>query len=237
MKIGIMQPYFFPYIGYFSLIKYVDKFIFFDTPQYISHGWVNRNRILDQKGNPDYITVPIKKVSRETPIKEIEISMDKNWRETIVGKLSVYKRKAPNYDAVINFVKDILYGSEYSNLSELNCMSIERTCEMIGLTNDFSVFSKMDLQIGQVNAPDEWALYITRALQGDIYVNPPGGQSFFDKEKYESNNIKLQFLESRLRPYIQRIGRFEPGLSILDAMMFCKNDEIKDMLEDYRIIE
>lgn len=237
MKIGIMQPYFFPYIGYFSLIKYVDQFIFFDTPQYISHGWVNRNRILDQKGDPDYIIVPIKKASQKTPIKDIEISMDKNWRETIVGKLTVYKRKAPNYDAVMNFVKDILYGSEYSSLSELNCMSIERTCEMIGLKNDFSVFSKMNLQIGQVNAPDEWALYITKALQGDVYVNPPGGQSFFDKEKYESNHIKLQFLESRLRPYVQRIGRFEPGLSILDVMMFCKNDEIRGMLEDYRIIE
>nr|WP_204162773.1 WbqC family protein [Sporofaciens musculi] len=69
MKIGIMQPYFFPYIGYFSLIEYVDKFIFFDTPQYISHGWVNRNRVLNQNGNPDYIIVPIKKHHRKLQLR------------------------------------------------------------------------------------------------------------------------------------------------------------------------
>lgn len=237
MKIGIMQPYFFPYIGYFSLIEYVDKFIFFDTPQYISRGWVNRNRVLNQNGNPDYIIVPIKKASQETPIKDIEIADNKKWRETIVGKLTIYKRKAPNYDIVMNFVKDVLYESEYSNLSELNCRSIVRTCEFIGVKGDFSVFSKMNLQIGKICAPDEWALYITKALQGNVYVNPPGGQSFFDKEKYKSNNIKLQFLESELKPYIQRIGHFEQGLSILDIMMFCKGNEIKDILEDYKIIE
>ena len=237
MRIGIMQPYFFPYVGYFSLIEYVDKFIFFDTPQYISHGWVNRNRVLKQDGNPDYIIVPIKKAPQETSIKDIEIANNKKWRETIVGKLTIYKRKAPNYDIVMDFIKDVLYESEHSNLSELNCRSIVRTCEFIGLKGNFDVFSKMNLQIDQIHAPDEWALYITKALQGDIYVNPPGGQSFFDKEKYKSNNIKLQFLESGLKPYIQRIGHFEPGLSIIDVMMFCKSGEIKDILEDYRIIE
>ena len=73
MKLGIMQPYFLPYIGYFSLIHYVDEFIFFDTPQYISHGWVNRNRILKQGGGTNYIVVPIAKARRETPIKDIQI--------------------------------------------------------------------------------------------------------------------------------------------------------------------
>lgn len=237
MKIGIMQPYFFPYVGYFSLIRYVDKFIFFDTPQYINHGWVNRNRVLKQDGNLDYIIVPVKKASQKTPIKEIEIANENSWRETIIGKLTVYKRKAPNYQKVMDFIKDVLYTSEYRKLSELNCRSIVRTCEFIGLAGDFDVFSKMDLHIEQVNEPDEWALYITKALGGDVYVNPPGGQSFFDREKYRSENIKLQFLESELKPYIQRIGHFEPGLSIIDVMMFCKNDEIKEILEDYRIIE
>lgn len=237
MKIGIMQPYFFPYVGYFSLISYVDKFIFFDTPQYINHGWVNRNRVLKQDGTPDYIIVPVKKAPQKTPINKIEIAAGKGWRETIIGKLTVYKRKAPNYEIVMDFIKDILFASEYCNLSELNCSSIVRTCEFIGLRGKFNVFSKMDLQIEQVREPDEWALYITKALGGDTYVNPPGGQSFFNREKYRNENIKLQFLESELKPYIQRIGHFEPGLSIIDVMMFCKNDEIKEILEDYRIIE
>ena len=137
----------------------------------------------------------------------------------------------------MDFIHDILYESEYDNLSELNCSSIVKTCEFIGLKGNFGILSEMDLQIGQVQAPDEWALYITKALQGDIYVNPPGGQSFYDKEKFRSKNIKLQFLKSGLKPYLQKTEQFEPGLSIIDVMMFCKNDEIKAMLTDYRIIE
>ena len=236
MRVGIMQPYFFPYVGYFSLIEYVEKFIFFDTPQYINRGWVNRNRVLKQDGTPNYITVPVKRASREIQIKDIEIADNVDWKETIIGKLSVYKRKAPNYEGVIEFIKDILYAPDYSNLSELNCKSIIRTCDYIGLKCDFEIFSKLDIKIEQINAPDEWALYITKALKGDVYVNPPGGQSFFDKEKYEKENIELQFLESNLRPYIQRIGHFVPGLSIIDVMMFCSKDEIGDILMDYRIV-
>lgn len=237
MKIGLMQPYFFPYVGYFSLIEYVDKFVFFDTVQYISRGWVNRNRVQKQDGSPDYIIVPVKKAPQKTKIKDIQIADSKEWREAIIGKLTVYKRKAPNYNAVKDFIKDILYESEYSSLSELNCRSIIKTCEFIGLKGNFDILSKMNLQIGQIHAPDEWGLYVTKALQGDIYVNPPGGQSFYDKEKFKSENIKLQFLESELKPYAQGIGKFEPGLSIIDVMMFCKNDEIKEILAGYRIIE
>lgn len=237
MRIGLMQPYFFPYIGYFSLIEYVDKFIFFDTPQYINRGWVNRNRVLKQDGSTDYIIVPVKKAPQKTPIKDIEIADIKTWRETIIGKLTVYKRKAPNYSVVIDFIKDILYSKEYNSLSELNCMSIVRTCEFIGLDGNFDILSKMNLEIKQIHAPDEWALYVTEALRGDVYVNPPGGKSFYDKEKFKSKNIKLQFLESGLKPYLQGVGQFEPGLSIIDIMMFCNENEIKDMLGNYRIIE
>ena len=45
-KIAIMQPYFFPYIGYFQLINSVDEFIIYDNIQYTKGGWINRNQIL-----------------------------------------------------------------------------------------------------------------------------------------------------------------------------------------------
>lgn len=85
LKLGIMQPYFFPYIGYFSLINYCDRFIYFDTPQYIHHGWVNRNRILKQGNDAAYITVPTKKAARDTPINKIIINNALAWKEKIYG--------------------------------------------------------------------------------------------------------------------------------------------------------
>ena len=94
----------------------------------------------------------------------------------------------------------------------------------------------MNLEITNINSPDEWALNITKMLKGDIYVNLPGGQVFFDRDKYKKENIKLEFLKSNLPRYIQRIGFFYSGLSIIDVLMFCSSKEIKEMLKDFIII-
>lgn len=236
-KIAIMQPYFFPYVGYFSLISYTDRFIFFDTPQYIRHGWVNRNRILSSDKTPIYITVPIQKCFQETAIKDVNISADSKWQERLWGQLSVYKKLAPNYGCVIEFLHSVIDGRSQGSLSELCISGIVKTCEYIGLERRFDTFSKMNLNIGQVSEPDEWALNISKALGADVYVNPPGGMDFFDRSKYENNNIGLEFLQSNLKPYVQRIGHFEAGLSIIDVMMFCSVAEIRDILDDFTIIE
>ena len=73
MKIALMQPYFFPYIGYFHLVDAVDTFYIYDNVQYINRGWINRNRIL-VNGHPTYITLPIEKTSRYALISDRKIS-------------------------------------------------------------------------------------------------------------------------------------------------------------------
>ena len=235
MKLGIMQPYFFPYIGYFSLIQYVDKYIFFDTPQYIHHGWVNRNRIQKQGGGVKYIVVPICKNRRGTAIKEIVIDNSKNWREAIYGSLSAYKRKAPYYEATEELVYNILEKAGES-LAQLNIYGIMEICRYLDIHTEFDIYSQAGIDVSnQVRMADEWALYITKELGFDTYVNPPNGESFFDRDKYIAHNIELQFLQHRLPPYIQRTGHFEPGLSIIDVMMFCSKEEIQDMLREYEI--
>ncbi len=236
MIYGIMQPYFFPYVGYFSLIEYSDRFIFFDTPQYINHGWVNRNRILNPNGEPIYIIVPVKKSPRETPINKMEIVNGSDWKEKIYGQITIYRKKAPFYKDTEAFLHYVLDEFKGASLSELNIRATVESCKKIGIECQFDTFSKMNIEIAPIHEPDEWALNITKALGGDVYVNPPGGQSFFDKSKYEKNNIELRFLESNLRRYVQRTGRFEPGLSILDVMMFCKNNEVKEIIQDYKVI-
>lgn len=235
MKIGIMQPYFLPYLGYFSLIKNTDYFVIFDTPQYIRRGWVNRNRILDAKGNPCYITIPVVASDRSTAIMDTEINYKEKWIEKIKGQLTVYKRKAPNYKVVLELINDI-ESKKFKYISELNIYTLEKVCEYLNIPYKYDIFSKMDLKIDRVKAPDEWALNITKALGYDTYINPPGGMSFFDRKKYEAENINLEFLKINLKPYIQRIGKFEEGLSIIDAMMFLKPEEINEMLDDYTIL-
>lgn len=236
MILGSMQPYFFPYLGYFALIKHSDRFVFFDTPQYIRHGWCNRNRILKQDGTPTYITIPIRKAPYDTPINKTLIDNGSNWRGRLYGQLDVYRKIAPRYRQVRAFLEEIL-SPEYDSLSLLCIETTKAVCSLLGIESEFSVFSEMNLALEEVHAPDEWALNTAKALGYDCYVNPPGGMSFYSREKYEASGVRLEFLSLNLREYSQGSAReFVPGLSVIDALMFCETDEVYNMLDDYEIL-
>lgn len=234
MKLAIMQPYFFPYLGYFSLIKNTDHFVFFDTPQYIRKGWINRNRIIGGGEKTVYITVPVTKSSRETAIKDIHINYNENWRNKIRGQLSIYKRRAPFYKDVMDIVEEVIM-SENISIAKMAMKSVIQVCEYLDIDFSYDVFSEMQYAQIKANESDEWALNITKAMGYDTYVNPPGGKSFFHKSKYEKEGIQLQFLTQKLEPYNQKTPGFIEGLSIIDLMMFCKPEEISRMMDNYVI--
>lgn len=235
-KLAIMQPYFFPYIGYFSLIQNTDHFVFFDTPQYIRKGWINRNRILNTKGEAVYFTVPVEKAARETPINQTLISQNANWQEKIFGQLTVYKKRAPHYMDVVELMREVIEKT-YGNVAELAVASVIECCKYLGIDISYDVFSKMDLPELSVKESDEWALYITKEMGYGTYVNPPGGKSFFHSEKYTELGIELKFLQQELVAYRQLGQEFVPGLSIIDLMMFCKPQEILQMMDAYTLEE
>ena len=237
MKLGIMQPYFFPYLGYFSLIKNTDEFILFDTVQFIKHGWIERNRILKQGGDWQYVAVPLEKHSLDTKIMDIKIRNSEDWKNKILSQLTQYKRKAPYYNKTIEVVKKAL-DIDTDSIVVLNKHILEVVCEYLGFCPNIKIFSEMNLKIEEAKAPDEWALNICVAM-GNVneYWNPPGGISFFDKTKYDKKNIELKFQSINLQPYVQRIGYFEPGLSIIDVMMFNQPSDILKFLDDYKFIE
>jgi len=235
MKTAIMQPYFFPYLGYYALIKSVDLFILFDTPQYIRHGWIDRNRILKPNGEPLYIKVPLKKHGSRTSIDRLIINNDEKWKDKLLAQLVPYKRKAPNYWKVLSLIKEIL-DIETESIVKLNHFTLSKTCEYLGIDTPINIWSEMNISIKEVNAPDEWALNICKAINADIYYNPIGGTSFFDRAKYKDANIDLKFLEIEALPYNQNLKEFVPFLSIIDVLMFCDIDKASLLLNNYKLI-
>ena len=231
-----MQPYFFPYLGYFSLIKATDKFIIFDTPQYQYRSWINRNRIIDINSDAwRYITVPVKKHKLEAPIKSIQIQNSENWKDKVIAQLGYYRKFAPNYETVIEFLLGTL-NNEFDNLSELNIHTLEATCNYIGIDFNYEVFSEMDIAVEPAREPDEWALNICKAMKITDYINPERGQLFVNKDKYNSDNINLRFLVYENPEYDQKKNVFIPGLSIIDALMFNSLAEINQLLDGYHLI-
>ncbi|MBU3822752.1 WbqC family protein [Flavobacteriaceae bacterium XHP0103] len=234
MTLGIMQPYFMPYLGYLALINHVDQFILFDTPQYIRHGWIERNRVLKLSGAPMYIKVPLLKHHQDTPICSISINNSIDWKSKIFAQLAHYKKKAPYYNNVIELLETV-FENEYTSIVDLNYKSLLIICNYLDIKTPISIWSEMNLAIEPVNAPDEWALHISKALKAKSYFNPPGGRSFFDNEKYRMAGIDLRFLEISAEPYKQFGQDFIGYLSILDVMMFCDKEEIKLMINNVTI--
>jgi hypothetical protein len=229
MRLGIMQPYFFPYIGYFDLIYRTDRWVVFDTAQYIRHGWVNRNRILHPNEGWLYITVPTKSHHRDTPINRIRIREDGRWRDTIRGQLTHYTNKAPYFDPVFDLVSSCLNDSQGS-LARLNVRSLSRVCEYLDIPFRHSLFSEMDLDLGPIEAPGDWALRIAEAMGATEYVNPPGGADLFDRSKFETAGIRLTIQQPVDFVYPCDGYEYEPNLSIVDVLMWNPPEAVRAYL-------
>jgi hypothetical protein len=232
---AIMQPYFFPWLGYFSLIKHADEFILFDPVQFRRHGWIERNRILKQGEGWLYIKVPLVKHPLDTAIKDVLIDESQAWRDKILAQLVVYKRLSRRYEEVSGMVRAAI-APPFTSIVDLNRHVLKVVCRYLGFERKLPVWSSMGIEIKTPAAPDEWALDTCKVLGGFAeYWNPPGGESFFDRSKYEQAGIKLRFHQQQVRPYNQRGEQFEPALSIIDVLMFNSVEEVNRMLDDYAL--
>lgn len=236
MRIGIMQPYFFPYLGYYSLIRNTDSFIFLDSVQYIRHGWINRNRILKPETGWQYIIVPLKNKGFGTLIGDMEIENEQDWRGRVLRQLHHYKTKAPFYKSTLSLVESCL-DIETRSIVELNENILKKTCDYLGMQVNLEVFNKMQLPIGPIEKPGDWALEISIALQAKEYWNPVGGKEIFEPDRFRRNGISLKLLKNNLQPYQQKRAEFEPGMSIIDVLMFNDIERTLHLIDNVSVEE
>ena len=236
MRVGMMQPYFFPYLGYFGLIESTDCWVVFDTAQYIRRGWVNRNRVASTgKNGWKYIRVPVAKCAATTPINEIRVANQAGWQKQLLLNLDAYRcRRAPYFNDTIDFLAATL-AYESCLLSELLIHCLTSVCEHINLPIDCRVFAQLDQNDIVASAPGDWALETSRMLNASTYVNPPGGRHIFDAQRFTSSGIQLRILNPSLPAYSQGPQDFQPGLSIIDALMWNDPSAVRQMAGDYRL--
>ena len=240
MTLAIMQPYLFPYIGYWQLIANSDQFIFFDVVQYNKRSWMNRNRILhpDKPDEFQYISVPIKKHEKGTLIKDVYINNNENWEEKIFGQLTVYKKlNAPYYDDVKKLIEKIFAGNHESFLN-LSVVSMIQICEYLDIDFKYQIASDVNFNRNIIENAGDWALSISKELKATNYINPYGGYEIFDEGKYNVNGIDIKFLKSKLTPYKQSFRKnFMSGLSIIDILMFNDKKIIYNLLNnDFKLL-
>lgn len=230
MILAGMQPYFFPYLGYFDLIYNADRWIVFDTPQYIKNGWVNRNRILHPSKGWQYVIVPLQKRALDTPINQIYICETQDWKSAILRQLFHYHKTAPRFKETISFVEDCLSGND-TLLYKLNIHILEKVCSLLEIPFNYSVFSEMNLELGPINKSGDWALRICQAVGATTLINPPGGRHLYDDQEFQGHGINLIIREFPNMVYSTQPYTFESALSIIDVMMWNTPFQIKDYLQ------
>ncbi len=237
MRLGLNQPYFFPYIGHFSLIQHVDQYWILDTVQYISDGWMHRNRILKPQGGWQYFGVPTKKHPYTSQINDVYLNDQLDWRGKIFRQLEHYRKKAPYYEQTIEVVQKI-FEHPWERVSDLNSCITREVCAYLGIKTPIYRLSEEHLNMEQPHTADEWGLNVCRAVPGVTeYWNAPGGASFYDQRKYQAAGIEIKFQKMILDEYPQKGNPFEPGLSIIDVMMFNSVEKIQQMMEHYEFVE
>lgn len=233
MKLAGNQPYFFPYLGHFDLINQADVWIVFDAAQYIRHGWVNRNRVLHPSSGWQYILVPLKKHPYSTPINQIEISSQVDWKTRLIRQLNHYHMDAPNHAQVIGFLEECLSTPE-NNLARFNTELFRKTCLRLGIDKPIQVFSEMNLAMEPAQGAEDLVLGICQAAGASECINPPGGAGLYNAERFAENGIKLTIQSFTNLVYDCGRFRFEPDLSIIDVMMWNSCEQIKHYLDTFR---
>jgi ribosomal protein S18 acetylase RimI-like enzyme len=231
-RLIIMQPYTFPYIGYFHLIESSSLAVFFDDVNYIRGGWINRNRIL--LNNKEYLfTVPVAHGSQNRLINETLPSIDTKWKDSFHKTLTYAYRKAPYFSDVADMVISV-FEAPASDIADLATKSIVAVYDYLGRKIEYTKSSLCAAGTKGMEKADR-LIEITKALGFAHYGNAPGGVSLYDKDYFRSRGVELNFIKSNYIEYKQYENSFVPWLSIIDVLMFNDRDRVVDFFSHYTI--
>ncbi len=225
-----MQPYFFPYIGYFALIARTDRWVVFDVVQYNARSWMNRNRILHPRTGWQYVVVPVSKAPKGTLIRDVLVQDKAAALERLTGQLEHYRRHAPHFRDVVELVRTAFERAATNRLVDLNIATLTATCEYLDIALNWSRCSDMHLDLEDVEHAGQWALRISEQMGASVYLNPPGGRGIFDPEEWKASGIELGFVDPPAFSYGCKPYDYVEYLSILDVLMWNGPREVAAVL-------
>lgn len=228
-----MQPYFFPYIGYFQLINSVEKFVIYDNIKFTKKGWIQRNRILAD-GKDKYISLQLKNDSDYLNVNERYLSESFiEEKKKVLRRIHASYHKAPFFKNVYSIIEECISYSEI-NLFTYVQYSLIQICNYLNINTEILISSEIDIDHNKKS--QKKVIAICKALKATTYINAIGGQNIYNKEDFKAHKIELKFLKSQLVTYNQYDNEFIPWLSIIDVMMFNSKEEIREMLNQYELI-
>ncbi len=234
-SIAVMQPYVFPYIGYFQLIHAVDTFVFYDDVNFIKKGWINRNKIL-VNGAENTFTIPLQKASQNNLINETLINLElfDIWKNKFLKTLEHSYKKAEFFQETFDLVNRIL-SNRSEKLSDLAINSIIDICDYLNQPIEYSLSSVEFPETKNLERAERLKEICLKSHSLN-YINTIGGQVLYDKSDFSKSGINLEFLNPKLKKYKQFNHDFTQGLSIIDVLMFNSPEACIDLIKDYTLV-
>ena len=233
MKLGIMQPYFFPYLGYFQLLNCVDKLVLYDNIEFTKKGWINKNRLL-LNGKESLFSINLKKDSDYLNICERSISpVYKKEREKLIRKIESSYKKAPCYAEVMPLIRKIIE-ADIENLFDYILNSIVEINTYLNIKTPLVISSSLNIS-NDLKGQDK-VIAICNKIKPSEYVNPVGGMELYSKITFKKNGLDLSFIEMNSIEYFQGSDSFVSHLSIIDVLMWNKKEKVICFLNEYKLI-
>jgi len=230
VKLAIMQPYFFPYLGYFQLINCVERFVIYDNIEFTKAGWIRRNRILNHDRDR-YIVVPVKKASDYSHVCDLKIAESYDYKKMLRIIKAAYER-APYFDDIFALLRNIIPPKNNCLFDYLFSVT-KSLCAYHDIQTQFIVSSSIN--INHSLKAQEKVIALCTALAANEYINPISGKPLYDKCSFAESGIELSFHRMADITYNQFKDPFIPNLSIIDVMMFNSRERIKELLNMYTL--
>ena len=216
IKGTVLQPTYLPWSGYFDMIDSTDIYVVFDHVQFERKSWQQRNRIKGPNG-AHWLTIPIQKVARDTPICDIRISYDqgdplsKHWKA-----ITFAYQKAPYFAEYRPFFEPI-YSKNYTLLRDLNVDLIKVICDALGIKMKLAFSSELDLNDQEMGKTEKVINLCKKARITCLYEGK-SGQDFMDLALFDREQIDIKFHQFIPNPYPQLHGPFVPRCSVIDLL-------------------
>ena len=239
MKLAIMQPYFFPYIGYFQLIAAVDKFIAYDQLAYIKNGWIHRNRIA--AGDADvYFGVSVLAKSSHRLISEIAIDHRSPWQAQLATRLRRSYGKSPHFPKVFAVLEPLLHLG-HDKIADLNYATLVAVSRLLGIETEMvrggPGYPEIEVAVRANPSPSrrklERMVSICQLEGAEVFVNAIGGTALYRREDCAAHGIDLKFIaiEPEGNPAL-----LPPYRSIIDTLFGCGIEGTRELLHKYRLV-
>jgi len=217
--LAAIQPSFFPWRGYFDIIKSSDVFIFYDHVQYDKNGWRNRNKVL-VNGKEHWITLPIKYEKINKKIKDVKVFNSERSLNKILNTLKSSYGRHPNFKKIYPVIFRIFKLKKWSLLSELNIALTKEVCKLLKIKSNFIISSNLE----NINDKNLNLINLCKQFNCNNYLSGKSAKSYLDQNLFVSNGINVTWHEYEDKVYDQfnNSNFFFEKLSILDYLFNIK---------------